>query len=66
MTKQEQVELIQGALEHFVNVCPYCERGIDAYVTDSEIEDWLNERKLLHGLILATRETIRRWEASRV
>ena len=43
MDEKELIDIIQEALAHFANVCPYCQREINICVPEGEIEAWLRE-----------------------
>ena len=43
--KTDVAYLIQDAVSHFANVCPWCDRDLDLYVQLEEIKTWLEEKK---------------------
>ena len=45
MNKKKLIDTIQEAVSHFANVCPQCERELNIWVTEKEVEAWLKERE---------------------
>ena len=43
--KVDIVTIIQDAITHFGNVCSHCQRELELDIADSEIEEWLKEKK---------------------
>mgnify|MGYP001590396960 CR=1 FL=1 len=39
----ELAEVIQDALAHFANHCPYCDRDLEFYITPEEAREWLSQ-----------------------